>query len=305
VTLGWFFLWRYEPHAREHIPDRTNVAVRVEAADFILFGPVRRHLWPLLEEARAEPKAGAPKRGKSRLERIKDATGVDFSTDARELLVASVDAQSWLVIVGGRLRRGRFVKGLLAVLQEDGSPGWSASGELLVGPGGLAVGQADDGTLLFGTDAAIVTAALPATDEWKRLELPERGAVTMFVAQEAWKGVSSKLAAAPGTEALAKVQHATGKMILGDAPSLDLVLKAEAGETGAVARGLESALAAARLTTLLAPDHYGEKAALNGAKVSVEKDAVRLVAPWPIDGLDRACTDLALALRAGRAVTAP
>src|SRR6266545_4260521 len=55
VAVGYFGFWRYEPHAREHIPDRTNVAVRFEAADFILFGPVRRHLWPMLEESRPEP----------------------------------------------------------------------------------------------------------------------------------------------------------------------------------------------------------------------------------------------------------
>jgi hypothetical protein len=140
--LIYLFLWRYEPTARRHIPAGTNLAVRFEASDILLFGPVRKHLWPLLDEP--SPPSGAPPAaapaGKSRVERIKAETGVNLATDLRELIVASVDANSWVLLAGGRITRGQFVKGLDKVLREEGTKGWAITGDLLVGPGGVAIG---------------------------------------------------------------------------------------------------------------------------------------------------------------------
>src|SRR6185436_3914397 len=75
----YLFVWRYEPHARKHIPGNANLVMRFEFADLALFGPVREHFWPLLFERRGEVV-----KGKTRADRVKEATGVDLATDLRE-----------------------------------------------------------------------------------------------------------------------------------------------------------------------------------------------------------------------------
>src|SRR5262245_41010313 len=68
--LFYFRVWRYEATARRHIPSNANVAIRLELADLVLFGPVRKHLLPLaLPEKDA---SGAAKPGKSFGERLKE-----------------------------------------------------------------------------------------------------------------------------------------------------------------------------------------------------------------------------------------
>lgn len=294
AMLGlWQWLFRYKPHARAHIPDRTNLAVRIEAADIALFGPARKHLWPLFDGPQAVPDAGPAASGPSRRERIRKATGIDLATDVREIVVASVDATSWVALVGGRLAAGRFVDGMAQVFHDEGTT-WTKSGELLVGPGGFALGQADDGTLVLGTDASIAAAALPATDSYKRLELPERGALVFAVTGDAWQGLARSAGGLPQAEALGRVDHATGSLELGSAPRVELSLRPPAGgDTAALSRDAETVLAAMRLATLLLPDRYGEKEALAKAQVAVEGRAVVVRAPWPVDGLDRACEALA------------
>src|SRR5689334_21446641 len=61
ALLFYLLVWRYEPTARRHIPGNANVAIRVEATDVLLFGPVRKHLWPLLEEPPSSTPAPAAK----------------------------------------------------------------------------------------------------------------------------------------------------------------------------------------------------------------------------------------------------
>src|SRR5689334_8132839 len=101
-AVFYFFVWRYEPVARKHIPGNVSVAVRLEAADIALFAPVREHFWPLLE-------ARGGSKGKTRADRIQEATGVNLTTDLRELVIASVDGASYVAVAGGRIKRGRFV----------------------------------------------------------------------------------------------------------------------------------------------------------------------------------------------------
>ncbi len=103
----YLFVVRYEPLARRHIPGNANLVARLDLADVALFAPVREHLWPLVFEGAA---GDAPK-GKTRADRVNAATGVNLAADVRELLVASVEGSSFVVIVGGKIPRGRFVKG--------------------------------------------------------------------------------------------------------------------------------------------------------------------------------------------------
>jgi len=54
-----------------------------------------------------------------------------------------------------------------------------------------------------------------------------------------------------------------------------------------------------RLLTLLLPDVAGEKAALGGARITANGDRVAVTAPWPYEGLDRACRRLGQLLGGG------
>ena len=297
-VLLYLFVWRYQPTARRHIPANTNLAVRFEASDILLFGPVRKHLWPLLDEPSPPAPAGAKPAGKSRVDRIKDETGVRLNQDVRELIIASVDANSWVLLAGGPIARGRFVEGLEKVLREEGKIGWTIRGELLVGPAGVAIGQADDGTLAVGTDVAIVTAALPISEEHKRVQLPERGAVTFAVTKEAWSGVAGLLHSLPHGGVFAKVERASGLLVLGSSPEIEMHMEATPGTSSApLVADVEAMLRDLRLILLLAPDVAGEKQALQGVKVSASGGSVRLKTSWPYEGLDRGCEALARMLR--------
>ncbi len=287
----YLFLWRYEPSAHKHIPQNANIAGRVELLDVAIYKPVRTHLWPLL----VEPSNG--RKGKSHDESIRDETGLDLATDVREVVIASTDATSWVILLGGKIPRGRFVKGLAKVAEKEGWSGFKMQGELLTGPGGIAVGQADDGTIALGTDASIVTAALPVTEEGK-LKLPEGAPITFAMTKRAWQGVAS-LAELVRAEDLAQVERVTGRFVLGDNPKLTLALEPAPGASkDAVGQQLESALSALRLVMFLLPDVMGEKTAIGSAKVGVTAEKVIVSAPWPEEGLDKGCRRLASLIRA-------
>lgn len=287
----YLFFWRYDAVARRHVPGNANLVVRLEVADVALFGPVRRHLLPLLLD---HPERSGKKRG----DRIREATGVDLATDVREVLVASVDATSWVLIAGGRIKRGGFVDGLARLAQEEH---WSLrrQGDLLIGPGGVAVGQADDGTLVVGTDVSLMTAALPASDEARRLALPAAGAVTFAVTRQAWSGAAG-LAAVAHASVLGRIERASGRMTLGDAPEVSLTLEPAGGvQAAALAGELEDLVNELRLVTMLLPDLVGEKGALGAARITPSGDRVAITAPWPHEGIDRGCKRLAQLLGGG------
>ncbi|WP_438024061.1 hypothetical protein [Sorangium sp. So ce233] len=301
AALGvYFFLWRYEPTARRHIPGDANIVVRLETAELALFGPVRQHFLPLLDESPS---------GASRKARIEAATGLDFPSDLREIVIASTDAASWVALAGGRIPKGRFVAGLEKVARDEGWTGWRREGELLVvgSPHPRAViGQADDGTLVLGTDVEIVNAALPASDEWQRLDLPEQGPVTFALTSAAWSGAAGAVSAVlPRAAALfRRVDHASGALTLGAEPALAMRLAPASGEAAAaLASDAQALLGSLKLTLALVPDVAGAKAAIEGAQAAAQGDRVEIQTKWPYEGLDRACANLAQ--RVASAASAP
>ncbi|MDI3282799.1 hypothetical protein [Polyangium sp. 15x6] len=292
----WNFVLRYRPTAREHVPAGTNVAIRIEAADLVLFGPVREHLVKLALDEGSAPEASAPSRP-SRAARIHDHTGVRLPADLREVVVASMDGKSWVALLGGRIERGRFVKGLAEVAREEGWAGFRREGELFVGPS-IVIGQADDGTILVGTDRSIVEAALPATEEGQKLGLPEKGAVTFAIARQAFEAISGAGAITPRASVLGTVERATGTLALGGSPELVVRLEpTKAADAPKLEEGTRALLSDLGLALLLVPDVAGEKEALRATTVKREGDVVVLRAAWPYDGLDRAAEKLAGKLR--------
>ncbi|MDI1446542.1 hypothetical protein [Polyangium sp. 6x1] len=292
----WNFVLRYRPTARAHVPAGTNIAIRLEAADIVLFGPVREHLLKLALDESSAPEAKAPSRP-SRAARIQDQTGVRLPADLREVVVASMDGKSWVALLGGRIERGRFVKGLAEVAREEGWTGYRREGELFVGPS-IVIGQADDGTILVGTDRSIVEAALPATEEGQKLGLPEKGAVTFAIARQAFEALSGANMITPRASVLGTVERATGTLALGGSPELVVRLEpTKAADAPKLEEGARGLLGDLGLALLLLPDVAGEKEALRGTTVKREGNVVVLRAPWPYEGLDRATATLADKLR--------
>ena len=268
----YLFVIRYEPRAQKHVPGNANFVARVELADVALFAPVRKHLWPLLFDGKKS-------------DALAKKTGVTFATDVREMVIASLDATSWVAIAGGKIKKGHVVDGLAAVADEEHWSGFHRDGDFLVGPG-VVIAQCDDGTLVAGTDKSIVSAALPTSDEYQRLGLPEGHALAFAMTREAFSGGPTQLAR--------EIDRAYGSISLTDAPKLDATFEPAPGvDPAALAREIDGALANLRLATMLSPDVAGEKGALTTAKVTPTKDAVSVSADWPYDGLDRGCDRLA------------
>ncbi len=288
----YLFVFHYDAVASRHIPSNANLVVRTRVAEIALWKPVRDRLLPLLLERAAKGS------GKPRGDRLRDLTGVSLATDLREVMIASVDATGWVLVAGGRIARGRFVDGLEQLAREEGWSGVRREGELLILPGGVAVGQADDGVLVLATDANLARNALPASDDRHRLDLPEDGAVTFAVTKQAWSGAAG-VARLAGASVLGHVERASGRMSLGDAPVVAMILEPAPGVTaGALAREISELIQEARLVTLLLPDVAGEKGALGSAQVNVNGEHVTLTAPWPYEGLDRGVAHLTTLIRA-------
>ncbi len=292
----YLFVVRYEPLARRHIPGNANLVARFELADLALFGPVREHLVPLFFDA--APSEGL--KGKTRADHVRAATGVNLATDLRELVVASVEGSTFVAIISGKIARGRFVKGLAAVAKEEAWPGaWRVSGDLLIGPDGVAIGQADDGSILLGTNEAIVIAALPASDDFTRLALPERGGSSFAVTHEAWSGAAGAAVVAHAS-VLRKIERASGTFNLGKSPEISMSIEpSEANPAAALAGEIEQLLAEMRIVALLLPDRVGEKGALQAAKVTSRDGRVLVSAPWSYEALDGGCARLAGLIRVG------
>lgn len=290
----WVLVFRYQPTALAHVPAGSNVVVRIEAADIVLFGPVRKHLLPLvLEDKPKEPAINKV----PLVERLHERTGVRLPVDVREVLVATMDGKSFVALFGGKIARGKFVQGLADLAQEEHWPGFRLEEDVLVGPK-VAVGQAEDGTIVVGTDRAIVVTALPASDEGAKLGLPDQGAVRFVVAKPAWETLSTAGQLVPQAGAFGGVRRGTGSFTLGTSPEFVMRLEpAKDADSAAIEEGLKALLSNLRLLTLLAPDRIGEKDALRQAVVSREGTNVVVRAPWPYDGLERGAASLAAQLR--------
>ncbi len=164
----------------------------------------------------------------------------------------------------------------------------------------MAIAQADDGTIIVGTDRAIVQTALPATEEGQKLGLPEKGAVTFAIGKGAWEAVGAGASLVPGARSMPKIERATGSFKLGSAPELLMRLEpVNAAERQALEDATRALLSQMGLLMLLAPDVAGEKEALRAAVVRGEGSAVVLQAPWPYEGIDRGCAKIAAFLRSG------
>lgn len=295
AVVLWFLVFSYKPTAVAHVPAGSNVVIRIEPTDIVLFGPVRNHLLPLV----LEDKPKEPSFTKVPLaERIRDRTGVRLPVDVREMLIATMDGKSVVALFGGKISSGKFVSGLAEVAKEENWLGFHLENDLLLGPK-VAIGQAEDGTIVVGTDPAIVMTALPVSEEGAKLGLPEQGAVRFVVAKPAWESLAQGASMLPEASGFSGVYRGTGTFTLGASPEVVVRLEmAKGGDAAAIEKAVASLLSSLRLLTLLAPDRFGEKGALQQAVVGRDGAQVVVRAPWPYEGLDRGAAAIAGQLRA-------
>lgn len=287
----YFFVWRYRPTAPQHIPQGSTVAVRFDGRELYLHEPFRKHVLGAFED---QPGLD------SHVERIKSRTGIDIRADIREIVVATTTGRSFVVIFGGRLGRTRieqqrFPEGVFTVLTEKSLPGFTMDGETLVGPG-FRMAQADDDTVILGTDDEIVQAALEPSEAYKSLGLSSSGAMSFVIDSPA---LSAARRSAPGTlgETLGKMDRMTGFFRLDKAKVyLDLV-PSQGIRSEDLGQSVDGALTEARTLALLLPDAYGAKAALAAARVKPRPETVMIETEWPREGVDRALEQLGEALR--------
>lgn len=280
--LFYFLVWRYKPTAPLHIPAGTNLALRIDAKELYLFEPFRKSVLGVLEDAEGV---------KSRAARLKKETGIDLRSDVREIVVASPDGRRFVVLLGGyftqaRMNRASVTEGLRTFLTEEGVEGLSLDGDVLKGPGGIEIAQAEDTTIIVASDDEMLKAAREPSDEWTKLGLTSSGAASFAIEEAAFAHAAKGLEDLGGASLLAHTERATGFLKLGARPELTLELVPKSIGSEDMAKETEAALADARLLTMLLPDVFGEKAALATAHVKPRTSSVMVTTEWPKEGLE-------------------
>lgn len=304
AAAGYWHFFHYEPVGARHVPAGSTIAVRVDLQEIALFGPVRRHLWPVFLE---EPQATSHPAETSLADRIQRATGIDLGRDVRELIFVNhgrTDSGKWLLIIGGKFPRG--VVSALARLAQEEKAGWelSPAKDALVSKSlGIALGQAADRTLILASDSATLALALPEQEGAKAIGLPEGGAFGFAVGASVWNEWGSGMASSlvPGMRSLAQIQGCNGRFVLGDSPLVEMLCRLAPGVDAEKVRA--SLLGIAKTVQGLAllaggTDNFGERKALAELQIENLGDGrLRLYAPWPLEGLDRGAELLAKKVR--------
>jgi hypothetical protein len=206
----YFFFFRYKPTATYHVPDNAQLALRLDTRALYGYEPFRKEVLGTLDIESEDGRRAA----------FKKHTGIDLAGDVREVVVASMDGKSYVVLFGGyfqKLRRGTFAGGLKAFADEVGVQGGTLEGQgTFVLPAGLRVSQSDDSTVVVASDARALAAALPTDDEPAVLGLPNSGAMSFAVGA----AVLDRAAAASDTPPLvadvaAHTASLTGYLTLG------------------------------------------------------------------------------------------
>lgn len=234
----YFFFFRYTPTAPQHIPEGTQIALRIDIPELVLNGPCSVEVLRGLQGDSA------------RIDKFQKATGIDPRGDLREVVLASPDGQAWVWIFGGRfhragLRSTNFMQGFADFLEGEGISA-KLEGERITILGTWTAAQADDGTILLGTSKAVVDAAMEPSERWTTLGLQSSGALS-WVVDEAALGYVGRQTSSP---IFAKSQKFVGFASFGRKPELSFELIAKAGNTEALAKEVETSLASLRDTGL-------------------------------------------------------
>lgn len=215
--------------AARHIPRSFGAAIRIDVEQVILFEPVRRSLFPLLNELPRPSTRDAP-----RLARLQRAADAQLALDLRELVLTWDAAGNWLGIVAGKFpRRGvatAVATEYAATMKTQQSPlKLAGAAEAFQLTPTLAIAQADDGAVLFGNATGL--------DLGLRAEgalLPEEGPGALAIRGREWVLAAEALALAHWPDASAAVALGSlaglrGTFEVGSEVTLNLVLKLRPG----------------------------------------------------------------------------
>lgn len=306
AVVIYFGLIRYERVAAQHVPRDAALVVRLDVEQAIVYEPFRRHLLPLAERGRAATAGSAARVLEPRLERLKRHTGIELAVDMRELLVAFAPApQHWLIVIGGKFPKQGVVQGLHALLLEEGIVAQLLDEHRVTLANGAALGQAEDGALLFASSRAWLDAALPAQDAPEELAVSGRqaaalaaGARGVEVLPQIWPAFE------PTLPAELRIQQLHAEVALGAVPSLLARVRLAPGADTATAKARLSAVIAGAQASPAGPGQTksSERSGLEGLAIQDASEAeLRIQGPWPRENLDLALRSFGLWL--GKAVT--
>lgn len=295
---------QYDRIAALHLPPDTTAAARIDVDKLELYDPVRKHLLPLLDDAFGSSGGGSSSLPPRR-ERIRVRTGIDLAIDLREIVAARGPSwNDWVVVVSGKFPRGGVVTGMAKVLSEEGA-GWKLSPDrhTLLGPKGLALGQAADGSVILASSRARLGQALPSQDTYRRIGLDNQAAAAAVAGGKLVRGFASSPAhfVAPALGQLRAVQRVSATVQLGHPLQARVrVLLQPDHDAAGMKQPLSALLAGLVRLSALVPGHdfAGERAALRRADIRVggpHELEVRFA--WKPDEVERGAVSLARAVR--------
>lgn len=280
--VGYWVLVRYEPIAVRHIPSSAVAALRVDVEQVVLYEPVRKHVFPVLD---------GTANGANRLQRFKEASGVNLGMDLREVVAVALPDGETLLLIGGLFPEDGLAAAIDRVIR-DGSTGGGAcvlAASRLRCPG-LILGQADDGVLVVASSERAFEAAVTGSDWTQRSGLP--GTPLALVAELPPGLLALAGGALPLAPWLRRVERLTVSADLGDP------LQVEASLSGLGTDGVEEVRASLQLLQQLAAAHpgadrAGERAVLARATVDQQGGQPVVRSHWTRAEVDRAVRSLA------------
>lgn len=286
---------RYERLAVRHVPPGSVLAIRLDVQQAILYDPVRRHLLPLLGGP-----GRLPAQGDSRLAHVETITGIRRG-DLREIVLSRGAARTdWVIVLAGLFPRDVGANLLGAALSGSGEA-WSLSsdGRAVVGPGGVAVGRAEDGAVLVASSEAEFRAARPQTSTFVELGLEARGPGSFAFGAD----VLGELRRTPWILAegdlpamLERLTRVRGVVTLGDRVGLNLISEGTGSE--AIARRELEMLRAFGHSGVTPPAVLARGAADRARVTAVGAGSASLELAWEREEVDRAFALLAETIRA-------
>lgn len=301
AVVAYYKLLHYERVAVHHIPPSAAWAARVDVERVALFEPVRRHLLPLVNRVGSATPAASTPSGRDLATALRQELGLNLGMDLREIVIAGGPALGdWLVVLGGIFpkRSDLIVRTSELLLSQVGVRTRPSSDDLLLFEGaGTALAQAEDGSLVFGSSAELVKAALAPSLRFAELGLaPDQGVGGFGVLPAALLDPLVLRVLGSVAATLATIQRVQGRLepeangrvalqidVLSTTPA--------AGLAGEVQAWLGSA--ASLMAFVPGADVAGERALISRATVNVTpENTVRLSSYLENTEVDRACQTL-------------
>lgn len=234
--LAWRELIHYERRAALHVPPNADVALRLDVEQVVMFDAVRRHLYPLLARLPLEaPKSlpGVPP--PDWLRALREEEGVNLSRDLRELVMAGLPGDDWVVLLGGLFPHRDLLSKLELALRQSGVDGLERAGDVLVlRQSGAAFGQTADGLLVIASRREVLPSAAHVSSRSAELGLDERGGGSFGLTPQRLRvwfdGIGERLDAG--------IQGMSGALEIGR--DLELVVRVRATDPGAALQSLRA-----------------------------------------------------------------